>query len=104
MQEIAMNIGDAFGSRFGQDLGLADLVSIILSNAVILAGVVLFFLFLIGGFMMITGAGQSDPEKAAKGQKAVTAAVIGFIIVFASYWIIMIIEKLTGFNILNPGI
>lgn len=104
MNSLAMNIGDAFGSRFGQDLGVADLISIILSNAIILAGVILFFLFLIGGFMLVAGAGQSDPEKAAKGQKAVTSAVIGFIIVFASYWIIMIIEKLTGFNILNPGI
>jgi hypothetical protein len=52
---------------------------------------------------MIMGAGQDNPEAAAKGKQAATSAVIGFIIIFAAYWIIQIIETVTGLNILNFG-
>jgi len=103
----AFNIGDAFGSRFGQfgsgGLGLGDFVSIILSNAIVLAGFAMLVLFLIGGFSVIAGAGQDNPDQAAKGKQAITSAIIGFIIVFASYWIVKIVETLTGLQILNPG-
>jgi hypothetical protein len=101
MQKLVFNIGDAFNSPFGKSQGLADLVSIILSNALVLAGVILFFLLIFGGFSMIIGAGQNNPEAAAKGKQAATTAVIGFIIIFAAYWIIQIIENITGLNILG---
>ena len=95
-------IGPRFGSPFGQTLGFGDLVSIILSNALVIAGIILFFLFLFGGISIIAGAGQNNPDRAARGKQALTAAVTGFIIIFAAYWIIIIIEKATGLNILNP--
>jgi len=105
MDKLAqVNIGSTFGSRFGQDLGLSNLVSIILSNAMIIAGILMFVLILVGGFGIIMSAGSDNPEGAAKGKKAITAAVIGFIIIFASYWIIKIIETLTGLQILNSSL
>jgi len=101
MDRLSLNIGDAFDTRFGNDLGFGDLVSIILSNAIIIAGILMFILILVGGFGIIISAGSDNPEGAAKGKKAITAAVIGFIIIFASYWIIKIIETLTGLQILT---
>ena len=95
-------IGPRFGSPFGQSLGFGDLVSIILSNALVIAGIIFFFLILFGGISIIAGAGQDDPGRTARGKQTVTAAVIGFIIIFAAYWIIKIIEFATGLNILNP--
>jgi hypothetical protein len=103
MEEIAVNIGSEFGSPFGQTYGLADLVSVILSNAMVVAGIILLLLLIFGGISMIMGAGQDNPEAAAKGKQAATSAVIGFIIIFAAYWIIQIIETVTGLNILNFG-
>jgi hypothetical protein len=103
MEKIAVNIGSEFGSPFGQDYGFADLVSIILSNTMVIAGIILLFLLIFGGISMIMGAGQDNPEAAAKGKQAATSAVIGFIIIFAAYWIIQIIETVTGLNILNFG-
>ncbi|MCK4588586.1 hypothetical protein KAT60_02095 [Candidatus Woesebacteria bacterium] len=104
MEKIAqIDIGKEFGSPFGKDYGLADLVSIILSNALVVAGIILLFLLIFGGISMIMGAGQDNPEAAAKGKQAATSAVIGFIIIFAAYWIIQIIETVTGLNILEPG-
>lgn len=97
-----VQIGDKFGSPIGVDIGIADLISIILSNAVAIAGIIVFILFLLGGFSIIMGAGQDNPERTAKGKQAVTAAIIGFIIIFAAYWIIQIIELVTGIRILKP--
>lgn len=80
------------------------LISIILKNVYVLAGVLLLVLLIFGGFSIIMGAGQGDAKKTGQGQKAATAAVIGFLVIFASYWIIQIIQKVTGVEILNPVI
>lgn len=104
MEKIAFDIGDAFGSPIGKDVLLADLVSIILSNAIVIAGIIMLFLMIGGGIGIISGAGKGNPEAAARGRQAVTAAVIGFIIIFATYWIVQIAEIITGVKIFNPGL
>lgn len=104
MGEIAVDIGTTFGSPWGTGKGLADLVSLILSNAVAFAGIVMLFLMLGGGIAIIVGAGQNNPEASAKGKQAVTSAIIGFIIIFTAYWIIQIIELISGLDILKPVI
>jgi len=81
---------------------LGDFISALLPNVYIIAGLILFFLILLGGFGILTAGG--NPEKLAQGSKALTAALIGFLIIFASYWIIQIIEVLTGVKIFNPGV
>jgi len=105
MKEIAqgINIGQQFNSPIGTTVGLGGLVSIILSNALVIAGIILVFLLVFGGVSVIASAGRDNPEGAAKGKQAVTAALVGFIIIFAAYWIIQIIEQLTGVDIFNPG-
>lgn len=80
------------------------LISIILKNVYVLAGILLLVLLIFGGFSIIMGAGQGDPKKTGQGKKAATTAVIGFLVIFASYWIIQIIQIITGFKILNPVI
>jgi hypothetical protein len=105
VEKLAVNIGNAFGSPIGKDdFGFAKLVSIILSNAIMIAGIIMLFLIIGGGIGIISGAGQGNPEKAARGRQAVTTAVIGFIIIFATYWIVQIVEIITGVDILNPGL
>jgi hypothetical protein len=74
-------------------------LSKILPNVYIIAGLILLFLLVFGGFTLITSAG--DPEKSQQGQKTITNAIIGFLIIFASYWIIQIIQVLTGIPILT---
>ncbi|OGM55858.1 hypothetical protein A3F62_05585 [Candidatus Woesebacteria bacterium RIFCSPHIGHO2_12_FULL_44_11] len=93
-----VNIGDKFGSPFGQTGGktLGDLVSLVLTSAIIIAGVITLFMFVLGGFSMLVGAGQDNPERAAKGRQAATWGAIGFGVVFGAYWIIRIIEAIVG--------
>ena len=77
------------------------LISIILKNVYVLAGVLLLVLLIFGGISIIMGGGQGDPRKAGQGKKVATSAVVGFLVIFASYWIIQIIQIITGFDILN---
>jgi hypothetical protein len=98
-----IDISSIFNSPWGKTHGIADFASTILFNAVALAGLILLFLFVFGGISLIIGAGQSNPETAAKGKTAITSALIGFLIIFAAYWIIQIVQAVTGLNILSPN-
>jgi len=103
---LAFKIGDEFQLR-GGGIGnvfptFGSLFSTILFNVYGLAGIVFVFLLIFGGFSVIIGAGGKDASKVEKGQKAITSAVVGFVIIFASYFIIQIIEVLTGVQILEP--
>jgi hypothetical protein len=102
-------IGPTFNSPwggmtvYGKTLGFAYFVSVILSNSVAIAGVMLLFLLIFGGISIMIGSGSGNKEDVGKGKKAVTAAIAGFLIIFCAYWIIRIVEIITGYSILNPG-
>jgi len=106
---FAFNIGDQFWVRPNQGIkgaagfgSIGEIISNLLQNIYVLAGILLFVLLIIGGFSFIIGAGEDNPEKAKKGKQAITAALIGFAIIFCSFWIIKIIQIVTGLNILAP--
>ena len=99
-----VDIGTIFNSPFGRSGGgIGNFVSIIVSNAVAFAGIILFILLIVGGIMIIAGAGSGNKDQVGKGQKAATSALVGFLIIFIAYWIIRLVESIFGFNILNPG-
>lgn len=78
---------------------LGELIGIIIWNIYIFSGFILFLYLIAGGFMLVTSAGNT--EKAKNGSQAITNAIIGFVIIFTSFWIVQVIEFLTGINILN---
>jgi hypothetical protein len=79
----------------------SDFVNIIVKNAVVLAGVISFLLLVFGGFGVIMGAGAGDSKKTEQGKKTITGAVLGFIIVITSVWIVQILEKISGISLLG---
>ena len=104
MNKVAIDIGSTFfggGHPLQQISGVGQLVSIIVSNALVVAGIIMLFLLVFGGFSIIAGAGRDNPEQASRGKQAATTAVIGFIIIFAAYWIIQLIQLITGITILQ---
>ncbi|MBI4157524.1 hypothetical protein HY502_01610 [Candidatus Woesebacteria bacterium] len=102
---LAINIVDKFDSPFGRDRTIGDLVSLFLKGSFVLAGIFILVLFLVAGFSIIQGAGSNNPEAAQKGKSAATSALIGFVVVFGAYWVIRIIEVITGNNfITEPGL
>ena len=76
----------------------AFLVNLLVSNIFILAGVILFIFIIIAGFKFITG-GKKGAEDA---KNIVQTSLIGFVIMFAAYWIMQIVSLITGINI--PGV
>lgn len=95
-----VNISDVFSPAKSIPT-IGDLVTIILRNALVLAGVISFVLLVLGGVGFILAAG-SDPKKLEKSKQTISAAVAGVLIVFCAYWIVQIIEKLTGLSLLTP--
>lgn len=80
-----------------------NLISLLVPNIIIVAGIVFFFLILFGGFGMIVGAGrQSSPQEAARAKNALTYGVIGFLLVVTAYFILQIIGAIFGINFTNP--
>ncbi|MEX0896314.1 MAG: pilin [Patescibacteria group bacterium] len=74
------------------------IVSRILDFAFPLAGLILFAMIVWGGFEMLTSAATSKGVEA--GRQRVTNAIVGFIILFSSYWIIQIVQVVFGVAIL----
>jgi hypothetical protein len=97
-----VDIGNTFFSNTNNSLqslnGVSGVVSLFLNIAFVLAGLILLFFFILGGIGMIGSAGQNDPQKAEQSKKTLTSAVIGFVIVFASYWIVKLILQLLNIN------
>jgi hypothetical protein len=104
---LAFNIQNAF---FNQAPTLrtpagtpGGLISLILPNIIMVAGVIFFILILFGGFSMIVSAGkQSSPQEAARAKNALTYGVIGFLLVVTAYFILQIISTVFGINFDSP--
>jgi hypothetical protein len=97
------NLGDKLlfqgSSASSEYSGVGSLINNILPNVYIAGGVIIFFMILFGGFTIITNAGNKD--KIAEGTKTITSAIIGLLVLFGSYWIIQLIQVVTGVSILN---
>ena len=79
-------------------------LSVLLRNSLTLIGVIMLGLLISGGLMFIIGAGSDDSKKSAQGKAIITDAVIGFCVVFLAYFIVQIVEVITGLKILNPSL
>ena len=87
----------------GQEFNSAtDILSTLLPNLYLIAGIILFLYLVFGGFKLIVSNG--DPKSTEEGKVALTNAIIGFLIIFTSFWIIQIIQVVTGIPILNANI
>lgn len=59
-----------------------------------IAGILLLLYLLAGGFSLMTSGGDPKAMQSAKGR--ITSAVIGFVIIFAAYWITQIMGSILG--------
>lgn len=101
MNKLAVDIGSNFNSPFGKTSGIGDLVSTVLNAALVVSGVIVLFMFVYAGIQMIAGAGSGKPENAEKAKQAATYAAVGFAIIFIAYWLIRLIEIITGNNFIT---
>jgi len=79
------------------NLGL--IISELLKYIFVIAGLILFFLLVTKGLQYLTSGG--DPKKVEGAKQGLTAALIGFLIIFISYWLIQIAEFVLHIDILG---
>lgn len=77
---------------------LGAIISQALEYAIVLGGIAMFAYLLWGGFDLLTSAG--NPEGIQKGTQKIIFAIIGFLVIFASYFIVQLVETMFGFTIL----
>ncbi|MEI8067583.1 MAG: hypothetical protein WCG91_01350 [Candidatus Shapirobacteria bacterium] len=62
-----------------------------------IAGLALLVVLISGGVTLMTAAG--NPDKAKEGYGKITGGLIGFLIIFISYFVVQIIEVMLGVKI-----
>jgi hypothetical protein len=68
----------------GNSMTIGSVLSGAIPYIFVFAGAGLFIMLLASGFTFLTSAG--DPKKLAQAQGQLTNALIGFLIIFASFW------------------
>ncbi|KKU12178.1 MAG: hypothetical protein UX19_C0005G0010 [Candidatus Woesebacteria bacterium GW2011_GWA1_45_8] len=88
-------IGQSGGTfTFSSGLTLGQLVGALLPYLFVLAGLLLLLYLLFAGFTYMSSAG--DPKKMEDAKGKITGALVGFLIVFVSFWIVQIIGRAFG--------
>ena len=92
----AIDTGEAInpGKGFATDIG--SLINGALSFIMVIAALLVFLYLILGGIEWITSGG--DKGKTENARNKITAAVIGLIILAASYAILLIILNFLGFG------
>ena len=84
------------GFKF-QNATLGQVISTIIPWVFSFAGMALLVMLIFGGITLMTAAG--DQNKAKQGYGMISNALIGFVIVFVSYFVVQIVEVVLGVKI-----
>lgn len=96
-------LNEAFQDKAGNqkfnfvNASLGDIINALLKYLFVFAGLALLVYLIIGGFSLMTSGG--DPKKVEAGKGAVTNAILGFLIIFAAYWITQIVGMVFNLNV-----
>lgn len=72
------------------------LVNLLVDNAFVAAGIVVFFMTLLAGFLFITGGKKGLDQ----GKQILLGVIVGLGLMLAAYWIVQIVKLLTKTDIL----
>jgi len=78
--------------------GIGGIISLALPYIYVFAGIALLVMIILGGFTLMTAAG--DPAKTKEGYGRISSGLVGFLIIFISYFIIQILEIILAVKIL----
>ena len=99
----AINIKVPTGSNFSNlsNITFSGLISAFIVLILIFTSLLLLFILLFGGISVMLGGARGDAKATAKGRMAITAALIGFMIIFGAWAIVTLINAFFGVNILQ---
>lgn len=78
--------------------GLFPVIWVIIKNIYVFTGIILFFFIIAGAIGMILNAGNAEKQK--QSSKTISSAVFGYLIMFAAYWLVKIIQTVLGVKLL----
>lgn len=97
-QTLKFNDGSGMSFQVTGDVSWAKKIGDIINRSMdyvfLFAGVALLLMLLAGGFKFLTSGG--DPKKMQSGQQQVTWALVGFVLIFVSFFIVQIAEVMFG--------
>jgi hypothetical protein len=73
---------------------IGGIVSRAIPYIILFAGVGTLLMILFGGFQLLTGA--TDPKQLENGKKRITYGLVGFFVVFLSFWLVQAIAIIFG--------
>ncbi len=91
-----VDIGKFFSpaKKFPNETFLGPTVKDLYNIAIFFAFIIAFILIIWGGIKLITASG--DPKAVEAGRKTITFAIVGLILIIAAYFIVFIVQKITG--------
>lgn len=78
----------------GGKITLGSIISTLIPFIFVVAGISLLIVIMSAGFTLLTSGG--DTKKMEKGKQQLTSGIIGFVIIFAAYWIVQIMGLAFG--------
>lgn len=78
---------------------IGQIVTQLLPYVYVAAGMLMMAMIIIGGISLMTAAG--DQNQTAAGYGKIKAGIIGFLIIFVSYFVFQLVGMLLGVNILE---
>lgn len=76
------------------DLTFGSIINSLLPYVFTIAGLAVLLYLIYGGYHMIIAAG--DPKGLQEARGKITNALIGFVVLFLAYWIVILLGKVLG--------
>lgn len=83
------------------DIRIGNVISATVGILLLVAAVLAFLYLILGGIQWITSGGDKAGMEAARNK--ITAAIVGLIIVAASWAVMILVGQFTGINIIGGG-
>jgi len=99
-QSPTMNITQPRGQIRISDIG--QLISALVGTLLIIAALAAFFYLILGGIQWITSGGDKTGMEAARNK--ITHAIVGLIIVGASWAIMLLVQRFLGVEIIGGAL
>ena len=101
---LALELQDAYlldgqtpvADRFGSP---AQIINVLMPNIFAIASLFVFLIIVGAGFKRVMN--PDNKKSTEEGKKALTYGIGGFLLLFASYWIVQLIQYVTGTTILG---
>lgn len=81
------------------NLTISGLISFAITAIIIIAGLIFFFMLVIGGLKWILSGGDKGQTESARSQ--ITAALVGLVILFSAWAIATLVEQIFNVSILS---